>query len=472
MKNAFLVCMLLSILFYQNDSFATNCSATIPQGTTEYCDVITQYGISWTLSGNAAVGQFINGDYWVVDPGGGVSITGISPGYTESPRAMNGSMIDPGGSSLQGYDGFISYSASLNVGIGVSGSTPLVITGNHSLISTISNEAPGDFGGGNIVSYVKTAAVLTVLTSAPPANSFRPGAGDGGKTIYNYSQIRIDRLKSLGTGVTTPSLSFMSGYVINKTRMVWLVHSPDWSSRYMRPSDGLDNYYYLDELTLGTLWLHSNTSQSNKVGLLVNLVQMGLDVYSFIEAGTGWGADGGHFPARQMLPVVAGVLLDVSEMYNVGVTHASGLGNEGDQTFYVTQATVDAGVPSGHSPYTSDMIGMPEWMDKSSARDSSWLADYRAISSGAPRWGEEATALALFGAKAVFNRPAFFDYVKRYMAINKGDPDPFGYTVPNQSTLLDRGGAWGQSMYDTYFEAYKNTDFRGTRRFRATLTGD
>ena len=422
---------------------------------------LTQHGITWIFDADYVTGQFVNGDYWVLDPGSGVRITGISPGYTSTPRGMNGSMIDPGGSYEQGYDGFTVYNSSLNVGIGISESTPLTITGNHSLISTISNEVCGDLGGGSHVSFVKTAAVLTILTSAPPANSFRPGAGDGSKKIYNYSQLRFDRLKSLGTGVTTPTKAYIDSYVTDKTRMIWLVHSNDWRARYMRPSDGLENYYYTDEIVAGVLWLHSDTPQEDKINLLINIVQMGLDVYSYIEAGTRWGADGGHFSARQALPVVAGVLLDDQDMYNVGVTLASGLGNEGSQTFYVTQATIDAGVPSEHSPYTSDMIGMPEWMDKSSTRDSSWRADYRDILSGGPYWGAEATSLVLFGAKEVFNRPAFFDYVKRYMAINKGDPDPFGYTVPNQSTILSRGGVWGQSMYDTYFETYKNTDFRG-----------
>lgn len=73
---------------------------------------VSQYGITWTFDKNYTVGQFVNGDYWVLDPGDGVRITDISPGYTTHPttgRAMNGSMINPA-TALQGYDGFMSYS--------------------------------------------------------------------------------------------------------------------------------------------------------------------------------------------------------------------------------------------------------------------------------------------------------------------------------------------------------------------------
>src|SRR5665647_1227881 len=111
---------------------------------------VTQYGITWTFDADYTVGQFVNGDYYVVDPGSGVNIVNINPGDAIRPSTtqhMNGSMINPS-SATQGYDGFGYdgagglYSDSVNVGIGISGSTPIILYGDSSLVSTISNLAP------------------------------------------------------------------------------------------------------------------------------------------------------------------------------------------------------------------------------------------------------------------------------------------------------------------------------------------
>ena len=64
---------------------------------------ISQFGITWTFNRDYPVGQFANGDWWVVGP---VTITGISPRSTTiNGRTMNGRMVNPsprvGG---QGYD--------------------------------------------------------------------------------------------------------------------------------------------------------------------------------------------------------------------------------------------------------------------------------------------------------------------------------------------------------------------------------
>ena len=79
----FLICLLL-LLGLPN----TSLSATS----------ITQYGITWTFDTNYTTGQFINGDYWVIDSGNGVKIINISPGHSTHPttgKAINGSMINP-----------------------------------------------------------------------------------------------------------------------------------------------------------------------------------------------------------------------------------------------------------------------------------------------------------------------------------------------------------------------------------------
>src|SRR4030043_2201287 len=64
---------------------------------------ISQFGITWTFNKDYSVGQFANGDYWVVGP---VTITSINPPSTNSGGLVkNGSQVNPNPAlTKQGYD--------------------------------------------------------------------------------------------------------------------------------------------------------------------------------------------------------------------------------------------------------------------------------------------------------------------------------------------------------------------------------
>jgi hypothetical protein len=135
---------------------------------------------------------------------------------------------------------------------------------------------------------------------------------------------------------------------------------------------------------------------------------------------------------------------------------------EDGQTFYVKQSDVD--ITNGQTwapdqrngtsyPYTVDMIGMPEWSIVYSAfpkhSDAAWTANYRTIGGGGPDWPGVALVARMMNAKALWNNDAFFDYVERYVAISKGNPDPFGYSVPLEASGSAPSGLIG-AMWDTY----------------------
>lgn len=463
---------------------------------------ITQHGIIWTFSTQTEYGQFANGDYWVVDPGSGVSITSISPGYTSTPRAMHGSMVNPS-TSAQGYDSFLdTYDASKNVGIGISTETPLVLTSNQSLVSTISNDTPG--GDYPVISYVKTAAVLTCLASAPPSGSFRPGISSTTKTLHNKSSINYSLLGSLSlpSGTTRPNINTYAQYF----QQTWLTHDGSYQGRLMHPSDGIpDNYYYTSTIGTAALMLHLDYTSEEKEPLLVNFIQLGIDIYSYIEAGGvdqyglfGWRPDGGHSSGRKWPILFAGIMLDYAPMKNIGQKsgdylysggHSAGnppsdyihFGEDG-QTFYVAQSDVDltnGGTwnPDTRSapnyPYTTAMIGMPEWgMAYSVApnrSDSSWAAEYRSTAIQQSWHGNILAAILTDGGKTLWRHDALFDYTDRSVAISKGSDDPFGYTVDRE------GGEWDESnfvnaMWDTYRQNYNPPvprKFLGTTIFGA-----
>lgn len=176
---------------------------------------IMQHGITWTFDKNYTTGQFANGDYWVVGP---VTLIGISPGstagtdYGSGPRIINGSMINPSptDNTTQGYDseayawsstsrvyaGSLDYAESKNAarinGQPISSINTRDIPVSSSLVSTISTATPGR-------PILQTAAVLTVLAVAPPADAFRPPYTGNDKTIqFTKSQLNYSVLALVG----------------------------------------------------------------------------------------------------------------------------------------------------------------------------------------------------------------------------------------------------------------------------------
>lgn len=487
---------------------------------------ISQHGITWTFADPVEYGQFVNGDYWVVDSGNGVNIIGISPGYINTPRVLNGSMLNPS-TVLQGYDNAIDfrYDITKNVGIGISPSTPLVLSGNVSLVSTISNvELPANTN----TSYVNTAAVLTCLTSVPAAGSFRPGVSGTTKTLHNINSLNLALLKKLavpsGQTITSATLSTYAGYF----QRVFLDHDQSYLARYMhQSSNGMDNYYFSKTFAEAALLLHLNFTDGEKHDLLVNFIQIGIDLYSWIESGgTGWVPDGGNGNGRKWPILFAGIMLDYAPMKNIGQVsgdyintgsfNANGtitapldykhFGEDG-QTFYINQYIVDitsnspwtsdsqrytngylsfdmntktftrAVPPQGATigpwnpdtrnedigenvlcrPYTSAMVGMPEFGIKYAAlpreSDSSWTSNYRSIGTGAQAWSGFVLAARIMDMKGLWNHNALFDYVDRYMEISAGRPDPFGYVVSGESAGYRPNGILG-AMWDTYRYLY------------------
>ncbi len=316
---------------------------------------VTQHGITWTFDKDYTTGQFINGDYWVIAQGGGVAITGISPGYTDTPRPMNGSMVNPVGATLQGYDGHAIYDSSKNKGIGITTETPLVIFADSSLVSTISNLSPGV----DHLSYINTAAILTVLSAPPTANSFRPGMCGSVKTIHNVSSIDYGLLKRLQPPITeTITATTLTQYAA-KLLMPFLDHIENYGVRYMHPSaSGLDNYYFSLTWTEAALLLNLDFSNIEKSNLLINYIQVGIDSYSVVNSGgIGWPPNGGHSSGRKLPILFAGLMLNDSAMKGIGnvsgdylYTGGHRAGNppsdykhfgEDGQTFYVRQSDVD-----------------------------------------------------------------------------------------------------------------------------------
>lgn len=256
---------------------------------------ITQWGITWQFSNDCTYGTFANGDYWVVSP---VTVTNMTPVWDGT---NNGWEINP---TYQVYQGFSSndnssstYTNTLMVPL------PFTINSNASLVKTI--------GGikGSSFSTISNAAVLTILTSAPPNNGvevFRPPYVGTNKPLYLVSNLRQDILPSyhpVGTPLTLENVRS------NFSLCLRMDHTT--VPRWLRPFSAMNDYQPENTANLNEsmLTLMLNDSFSNKLPALIQFTQHAIDQAHVIMLGYRR-SDDGHNPNHRVLAAWAGVMLN------------------------------------------------------------------------------------------------------------------------------------------------------------------
>jgi hypothetical protein len=395
---------------------------------------VSKDGITWSFDRDYQTGQFVNGDYYVIDSGSGVNVIGITQPHGGS---TDGSMINPSSQSAHGYNQVApAYNATLNVARSVSSSSPLNVRAGSSLVSTIGRTYDTK------QTYVGNAAVLTVLNSQPPAGSFRPPYFGTDKSIkHNRSEMDLSKLRNLANISGMPSLSSTEDSIARP----WIDTLGGWQGRQVHPSNNMPDYgrEMANVVGIAGLMLNSNFTDAEKEKLAIYMCQLGIDFYGIaVNASVGWMADGGHASGRKFPIVVAGSLLGDNNMRNVGSLTAFG---EDQQTFYVSQKEVDitngstwnpdtrGGTPQ---PYSTSDIGTPEWGIRHAyvpAYDNkAWTAMYRNCCT-AVAWGGEVLAIEAMGLKDAWNHDALFDYMERYMKNGGSQWSP-----------------WVASMWNTY----------------------
>ncbi len=308
------------------------------------CSSIEQFGITWTFDKEYECGQFANKDYWVIGP---VTIVGIDPPSTEiAGRTKNGSMLnviplDPNYSAgRQGFDSTANsyYDSNKNVAFNVSVTNPLVVTAGSSLVSMKSIEEVIPKWG-----QFSDAAILTILSSAPPADSFRPPWIGTDKTVkFNKSNLNYDLL-----GTLDPSIA---GYVPNINsvaalfEMPWIEFWPTAEAVKFFPTNSMEKYGrdISRNIGIGSLILNSNYTNAEKETLMIRFVQLGIDYYAVTQNGDGryvWHAESGHNPGRKWPILFAGLVLNDNDMKNIGqksgdYLYSNGYGPNNDMVEY------------------------------------------------------------------------------------------------------------------------------------------
>ncbi|MBL8751860.1 MAG: hypothetical protein JNK15_01060 [Planctomycetes bacterium] len=426
-------------------------------GSQTLASSVTQWGVTWQFAEPEQVGQFCNGDWWVVGP---VDVVSISPPTQNvAGRQINGSMVNPTTlvNGEHGYDSQLyhpyeadRYKSYLNVAIGVSSNAPLQLTAGKSLISAISYLGTSLPPNGSF-SQLQTAAVLTVLASAPAADAFRPPYTGNDKTVhFRESDLDYTTLASLAPGSGMPDRTTTA----DSFQRVWLDHHCGWTSRYLHPIDNMPDYGrdFTSLYGTGVLMANTNLTNAQKRDLVVRLVQIGIDFHGNVVNGGYWEGVGGQGSGRKFPILFAGKLLGDSTMLAIGTSHPSGYYGpshpnnrsqfgEDCQTFYVQQTS--AGVYNwGYGGYTSTSNGLAEWGNNHttwpSNDNSNWTGDpYRRCCTGNAWVGQTLTA-RIMGLVTTWNHPAYFDYMDRFM-----QTEAVGQWTRSWDT-------WQASMWDTY----------------------
>lgn len=381
---------------------------------------VRRNGVTWTFARPRRVGQFVNGDWWVVGP---VSLVAITPACAaQGPRVQHGAMINPDPRrAQQGYDSATAgsaecsrYTDELNVARGVSPAAPLRLPAGSSLVSAVSHPTPGQ------LPQLDRCAVLTVVAAAPAPNSFRPpycGADKRARwSADELDETCLHRLPQVPGSPTTRAL-------VSRLENTWLDHLPGLPGRYLHPRANMPDYGrdIADVVGAAALTLNCDLPASDKRALLVVMVQLGIDVYGIVKNGGRFLADGGAGSGRKLPLLIAGLALHDADLLDAAGRARAAFGEDA-QTFYVAE-TAPGVFNGGHGGYVEADVGLPEWgihhADDPSGDRKGWGADPYRRCCTANSWVGFVLAARIMGLREAWEHPALFDYVDRYMQIER-----------------------------------------------------
>ncbi len=435
---------------------------------------VSQHGITWTFSTNAQVGQFINGDWYVIGP---VTVTSVSPSPTSS---KHGSVVNPQAvyPAVQGYDSQVrAFDASVRVNY------PLNLNPGDSLVSSVSwdvNQSRTDLIGLNVTASnhnLKTVAVLTCLGQTPPVDAFRPPYAGTNKPLYRKSQIQYDKLPRVTPPQkqTNPNYNYddvqagLKGRDFNKTvatqfaryfERPWILHVDDWQGRSSHPTENMPNYHVNVYEIISEAAVLLTTDLPDIDNLLIPYIQLGIDSHYITLSGTSSADSSIH-----KWPILfAGIMLNDSAMKSNSYTFRT------DWMTYFVQDRESTN-SSGIVPSTQGWTGSPALfrqdpgnMEHEHLHPSEWdivpngggikREKYRRLNT--PTWPGVALAAKLTsGGQEAWDHPAFFAYVDRWMTEPDASNKTYLENTFNGGASIGSGGGWTRSSFITaMYEAY------------------
>lgn len=441
--------------------------------------------MTWTFEQPVPVGQFVNGDFYVVGP---VTITAIDPKSLVGPEVpaselvdaerkrirsgkfiRNGSMLNPPARQEVAYDtGLKNYARPELVAV-----PPIRMKPGDSLVSSISlklgekSQFPyhndGKMREQHDNSPVKTAAILTCVAEPSPADAFRPSYGDREQKIYLARNLQRDRLPKLKPPRGTPDVE------------TWIrVFERPWVNTcffgFEQPMENMPHYgqWVGQAQSMAGLLLMLDLPSDQKERLLINVVQVGIDYWGLVRNGhPGWQGWGGHGSGRKFPIVFAGLMLGDEEMASPTRVFPKVEFGEDNQTMYGEGWTGTKALFAGHSGIqrATGQAERPQWGPYEHLHPSKWTKSqlqsesYRRANTSSS-WVGQALVIRLLKAEKAWNHDAFFDYVDRWMTeddrphiveLMKHHPQ-LGL---NEKTRWNRQGYTWEPFVKTMWESYR-----------------
>jgi len=427
---------------------------------------VVYYGATWTFSDDRPTGFFVNGEPWVVGP---VTITAISPNndsvWDESYPGQNGpnsgSMRVSVPNTFQGYFTKRKYSVGLptegtyyDSRLDVSRHLPVTVMSGEMLMTAVGQP---EFIGGVGSSNINEICVLTVLAEAPPAGSFRPPLFSTSPRVvrYNKSAINYSILKNLPPVPATPSQPAIE---LLLPPLPWFEYDNSWVQTQYGPANNFatngsplsypnTSPVYGREIAFKwgqiALWLNTANSQAVKEKAMIQTIQCGLDIASFVRQGGIFNSDGGHKVGRKFPMLLAGLALNDSEILGMAADQTLPRFSEDQSTFIVQPSDVGRVVSAGIvAQYTSADVGLADWgvkhFNQPYEDDSRWEGGvpYRYVTW--PAMVGCVLAVDLMEQKAAWNHPAIFAYNER-MKARKGLGDGLALQMWDRYKILTNG---------------------------------
>jgi hypothetical protein len=449
---------------------------------------VSQYGITWTFDKPARVGQFINGDWYVVGP---ATVKAIDPKplygaeihkreldsmdkeRKEEQRVRNGFMVNPPAQMRLAYDSGVHnwFDASLIQKL------PTPLKPGDSLVSTISMAKgvvlDNQLRNGTIErgvedsSPIRAAAVLTCVSGPQPPDAFRPAFCDRQQRIYLARDLKRDRLPAAAATRGIPNVR----QYVRFTQRPWVGTG---FFGFEGPVENMPQYgrEYGRVAGMSALLLCTDLKPERKEPLLINFVQVGIDLAGMVRAGhPGWSCWGGHGSGRKLPIIFAGLLLGDDELANINKSFPKVSFGEDEQTAYGDCWTGAKVVFTGHSGIDAatgigrDRTRGQAWGPYEHRPPTEWKAgqntseSYRRCCTSSA-WVQEALAIRLLHAEAAWNHDAFLDYVDRWM----GENDAEFVKKIKEATGQDHNHEW--SRQGQSWEAFANEMWA---RHRSTL---
>ena len=393
-----------------NDAAAETSDDTGGSPPSTMMSEVTQYGITWTFDQAYPCGQFVTGDWWCVGP---VVVSSVTP---EPTTERNGSMVNP--VNEQAYDSRAgSYDGTKAVAF------PLTLTPTLSLVSSISHPEESECTQGSSPGWytysdscqrgpIHTQAVLTVVSEPLWPDTFRPPYAGDAKPIHRSSEVCWDLLPELPAPTSAPEGSDL----LRHMERPWIDHLNSWTMQHGCATHNMFCYGREIGNIVASISAFVLLDTPEQEQLAIQLIQLGIDNYGVLQAGGGWGVDGGHFNGRKWPIVFAGGMLNNTDMMSPGTD----VGNEDQQTYYGTNGEALWGKPCSNACYFTSgcqydsvcTAGSKDCRDPEGLVDG--CSDYRNCCTSVT-WVGTALAAHVLGLNDEWGHDAFFDYVDRWM---------------------------------------------------------